>query len=438
MALDLYDGTEQDPYFVSADDRSARGRLWAIEKAIITLAAAGIVQIFKGGGTDPTVLTGYGVTKLWLKVEAGVTDTPGEVRVYDGSGSASDIANWPLLTAEGAAGLRRHLDVYSKAEIDAKTVYPFGSSSVDNQSGVSGAKVTDALNALAALDALKVPLTQRGAANGVATLDGSGKVPTAQLPASAGMDIAGLSAVSGGLATLDRFPVYDVSGTVNGYVVAEDILKVLNLLTADSSPVMADDYVLAWDASAGTVKKVLMKYIGAGKKSLWLPAGAWRAVTTGSKTAAATTTNFDSGANDLTFPVLSFSATVDNYAWCSVKMPNAWDRQSVTFRVVFMNAAASTGAVLWRLGATACGSGAAIDASPATQDVTTTVTSFSIGVNITTSESSSLVIAGSPQVNDLVTFQIARMATAVPDTATAAALLVGVEVIYTDAANTDN
>jgi hypothetical protein len=43
-----------------------------------------------------------------------------------------------------------------------------------------------------AADALLIPLTQKGAANGVATLDATGKVPTSQLPASA----SGVSSVN--------------------------------------------------------------------------------------------------------------------------------------------------------------------------------------------------------------------------------------------------
>lgn len=53
-----------------------------------------------------------------------------------------------------------------------------------NRTG-SGASITDvqqAINDVTASDALKIPLSQKGAANGVATLDASTQIPTSQIP----------------------------------------------------------------------------------------------------------------------------------------------------------------------------------------------------------------------------------------------------------------
>lgn len=46
-------------------------------------------------------------------------------------------------------------------------------------------------------------------------------------------------------------------------ITLQDMLKVLNALTADGTPDTAADYLLSYDASASTVKKVLMNLVGA-------------------------------------------------------------------------------------------------------------------------------------------------------------------------------
>jgi hypothetical protein len=60
------------------------------------------------------------------------------------------------------------------------------------------------------------------------------------------------------IAADDTFPLYDLSATANRRMLLSDILKVVNLLTADSSPDAAADYVLTYDASASAAKKVLL------------------------------------------------------------------------------------------------------------------------------------------------------------------------------------
>lgn len=441
MTTDQFDALEElDSYYVDRDARSARGRIWSIDKAVITLGAAGILQIFKGSGTDPTGLTGYASTKLWLRDEGGVTDAPAEVRVYDGSGTASLLASWPLLTTEGIAGLRRYLSVYSKSEVD--TIVGGGvaitSSAVSNLSGVAGATVTAALDALLTALSGKVATTLLGVANGVATLGADGILTSGQRP-TVTMDIAGLAQAAAIAIDTDQIPVYDASATSNKFFTIRDILEGLALLDADSAPAMAADYLLSYDASAGTVKAVLMEKIGAGRKSIFLGAGSFRAVTTGAKVAALTTTAIDSGANDLTTPVLTYSATVDNYAWTSLVMPASWDRQAVKFKVVYLNAAAGTGDVVWKLSARACSSGEVLDGVPASISITSSSAATAALTNITTSESADLTIAGSPAAGDLIILELSRpAASSGSDTFTQAAHMIGIVVTYTDSVNTDN
>ena len=98
MALDDYDpSTALSAYFPSRDERRT-ARLWATEKLLHDLRAVGLVDFFEGPGSDPTALDDYAITKLWLRVSSGVTEEPGEIRAYDGSGDATQLANWPELS----------------------------------------------------------------------------------------------------------------------------------------------------------------------------------------------------------------------------------------------------------------------------------------------------------------------------------------------------
>lgn len=103
MPLDNYDpSTALSAYYPTRDERRP-ARLWATEKLLHDMAELGMVEFFEGPGTDPTALSGYSVDKVWLQVSSGITAQPGTVRAYDGSGDASDIANWPELTTGAMA-----------------------------------------------------------------------------------------------------------------------------------------------------------------------------------------------------------------------------------------------------------------------------------------------------------------------------------------------
>lgn len=104
---DYNPATALSAYFL---DRGSRGtaRLWATEKLIHDLAAVGLVDFFEGYNSDPTEINGYGSDKLWLRVQPGVTATPGTIRVWSGDGVATSLANWvPLTAAHMMTYLRR-------------------------------------------------------------------------------------------------------------------------------------------------------------------------------------------------------------------------------------------------------------------------------------------------------------------------------------------
>lgn len=86
-ALDLYHANRT---------RTAPSRLWARERLLHQLDDLGVLEFFEGPGDNPTVLTGYGSAKYWLRADAGLTTAAGEVRRWNGESPASDLANWPL------------------------------------------------------------------------------------------------------------------------------------------------------------------------------------------------------------------------------------------------------------------------------------------------------------------------------------------------------
>lgn len=100
-------------------------------------------------------------------------------------------------------------------------------------------------------------------------------------------------------ATTDLLPMVDDPGgtPLTQYITFQNFLKVINSLTADGTPDTAADYLLSYDASAGTVKKVLMNLVGSsnGTNPNVLPNGGFRVATRGdgSFTSASSIVNND-------------------------------------------------------------------------------------------------------------------------------------------------
>ena len=68
-----------------------------------------------------------------------------------------------------------------------------------------------------------------------------------------------------GIALDDEGRIWDTSAGVPKKITPVEFLKVLNLLTEDTSPAINSDFGLVYDTSAGTVKKVKLSAMGAGK-----------------------------------------------------------------------------------------------------------------------------------------------------------------------------
>lgn len=60
----------------------------------------------------------------------------------------------------------------------------------------------------------------------------------------------------------DLLPIYDSSGTSVGFITLTNLLEAINTLTVDNTPDTAADYLITYDTSAGTVKRVLAEDVG--------------------------------------------------------------------------------------------------------------------------------------------------------------------------------
>ena len=69
-------------------------------------------------------------------------------------------------------------------------------------------------------------------------------------------------------ATTDRLLLVDDGTTSLQDITLANLLKVVNSLTADGTPDISADYLLAYDADAGAAKKVLMNLVGGGTTSI--------------------------------------------------------------------------------------------------------------------------------------------------------------------------
>ena len=115
MAADNYSpSTSRTAYFPSASN--ALARLWAREKMLHDFSDLGAAEFFEGPGTDPTALSGYSKSKLWLDVSAGVTTAAGTIRVYAG-GTESSLSNWPSVSDFGRGAFASHIGV-TGADLD--------------------------------------------------------------------------------------------------------------------------------------------------------------------------------------------------------------------------------------------------------------------------------------------------------------------------------
>ena len=170
---------------------------------------------------------------------------------------------------------------------------------------------------------------------------------------------------------------------------------------------------------------------GAGKNSIWVPAGAMTPRLSNGPSQG----SVETATNKVMLRTLDCDAATNEYAQFSVRMPKSWNEGSVTARFLWSNAS-GTGNVVWALQAVALSDDDVLDAAFGTaQTVTDGVTAS--GDLMQTAETGAVTIAGTPAAEDWVVFQVYRVASDGADTLAGDARLHGVMLLYTTDAMTD-
>jgi hypothetical protein len=168
-----------------------------------------------------------------------------------------------------------------------------------------------------------------------------------------------------------------------------------------------------------------------GKQTIWIPAGAMKARTTGGAAAGTVETT----TNKVMLQTLDFDAATAEYAQFAIRMPKGWNESAVTAYFLWSSAVSGTNAVVFGLQAVALSDDDALDAAFGTAQ-TVTDAQTAQGDMMQTAETSAITVAGTPAAGDWVVFQVYRNAASGSDTLAGDARLHGVVVIYTtDAAN---
>jgi hypothetical protein len=146
-------------------------------------------------------------------------------------------------------------------------------------------------------------------------------------------------------------------------------------------------------------------------------------------TNGAEATSYDSGANDITLPVLAFDTTTQEYAHFNIRMPKSWNEGTVSFIPVWTNTGgASTQNVVWSLAGRALGNDDAINGSFGTAQ-TSNDTWLAQNDLHQGPESAAVTIGNSPAEEDLVVFEASRVVGS--DNMAGDALLIGILLLYT-------
>lgn len=170
----------------------------------------------------------------------------------------------------------------------------------------------------------------------------------------------------------------------------------------------------------------------AGTEAFWIPATAMVPRTTNG--AASGTTEMSTNKN--MFRTLDFDTTTQEFAQFTVRMPKSWNEGTITAAFTWSHASTTTNfGVVWALEAVATSDDDAGDVAFGTAQQVADTGGTTNDIYIT-SATSAMTVAGSPQAEDVVTFQVKRVPSDGSDTMAVDARLHGVTLyITTDAAN---
>lgn len=174
--------------------------------------------------------------------------------------------------------------------------------------------------------------------------------------------------------------------------------------------------------------------IGAGKQSIWIPAGAMIPRPTNGPSLGL----IETATNRVVVRTLDFDPTTQEFAQFLCKAPKGWNEGTVSFFAIWLHAATVTNfGVVWSLQGLALSNDDALETAFGTPAGVLTVGGTTNDVYIS-AESGAITIGNSPAEGDLLIFQVSRDTANPSDTLAVDARLIGVMVLYTTNANTDD
>lgn len=170
-----------------------------------------------------------------------------------------------------------------------------------------------------------------------------------------------------------------------------------------------------------------------GRHTIWQPVGGILARTTNGPA----TGLVELSSNKIMLLTLDFDAATQEHAQFSVRMPKSWNEGTLTAVFSWSHAATTTNfGVVWGIQAVAVSDGDALDVAFGTGQ-TVTDAGGTANTEYVTSETPAITIAGGPDAEDRVIFQVYRAAANGSDTLAVDARLHGVTIYYTVNASVD-
>lgn len=195
------------------------------------------------------------------------------------------------------------------------------------------------------------------------------------------------------------------------------------------------DLVIISDASDSDAPKVAdVATIGAGKQTIWVPAGA---MTPNNSASPPLNSVAIAGSNVVVLQTRDCDATNEEYLYFSVAMPNGWDEGTLSFQLFWSHAATVTNfGVVFNLYANAFSNDDTLAQNAGTPGAVTDTGGTTDDLYISP-ESAAFTVAGSPAEGDIVLFRLNRVPGNASDTLAVDCRVIGIKLFYTTNANTD-
>ena len=209
----------------------------------------------------------------------------------------------------------------------------------------------------------------------------------------------------------------------------DNVAAEINAIAEKTTLVDADLLLIEDSADSNNKKKVQRKNLIGGVKSVWIPASAMSPTYTSGcsfliKTETTATRPDING--------LYFDDTAIEYAQFDLVFPDGWNEGTITVKVHWTALAGTmTNVVSWKIQAVALSNDDTIDVAFGTA-VEITDAAIAVEDEHITAESGAITIGGTPAKTDRIAFQIYRDPTDGDDNFDDDAILLGVELFYTE------